>query len=180
MVHLHHMPCSNCNRKYRIPRRNITKKEQVFKCFSCINNNVRCINIFYNKNQCLNNTSKKNNKFCGSCIKRIRNTSKCLKCNKICWSPFRDIYNGYRYSIYHNFNNILYNDIYCNNHRIPIRNNIIIHILPTMAIILKKNTNFDISIIIFEMLCSKKDIFWIYDNLIYNCDLKQLFINLIK
>ena len=66
------------------------------------------------------------------------------------------------------------------NDKICIKNNIIKNILPIMGIVLKKNTIFNISIIIFEMLCSKKDIFWTYDNAIYNFDLKEIFINIIN
>ena len=174
------MRCGTCKIIFRINRRNISGREKIIKCYSCINNNVKCINIFYEKKylvKCLNTASKKNNNFCRACIKKIRNMSKCLKCNVICWSPVRDIYNGYNYII---DDKKKYNDICCMKDKSCIKNNIIKNILPIMGIVLKKNTIFHISIIIFEMLCSKKDMKWTYDNAIYDFDLKEIFINLIN
>ena len=127
------------------------------------------VNIFYLKTyprlitkKCLKNTSKNNN-FCGSCIKTIRDASKCLKCNVICWSPVRDIYNGYNYSVYCHWNyNIIYNDICCNNHRICIKNNIIKNILPIMAIVLKK-IQFLTLVLLFLKCCVQKKHFKVYN-----------------
>ena len=133
MGHKHFEKCISCFIRYRKNRHGYQDNRLCYPCRP-ENNVTYCINF---GSICVNYSSKCN-KYCKTCIIKMREKFRCLDCNVICWSPF---------------DNNHYCSVYCKKHYfVPLWNKHIEKLFPVITTILKINTNFDISIIIFKMI----------------------------
>ena len=134
--HSSHARCKDCNNRYR-KRKNL-HKDSIGLCFPCgVKNGENTSLVMCNSADCTYYASF-TNKYCKRCIISIKDNFKCTECNILCWSP--------------NPKHIISGSLYCKKHYFLPWNKYIRIIMPTIVVILKKNTILDIAIIIFEMI----------------------------